>query len=125
MEVEQKRRDDFQAREITNQEREERLMQARALEQEESAKKAFQTMMRRKIIQEESARKAEDRRLAILESQEETELRLLDHEQKKERYLDFKHELDGLRAKNKEIDVERQRRKEEANREAVAEAVRK
>merc|ERR1711957_288352 len=68
---------------------------------------------------------AEDRRLAILESQEDTELRLLEHEQKKERYLDFKHELDGLRGKNKEINVERQRRREEAAREHVAEAVRK
>merc|ERR1711920_687610 len=99
--------------------------QARAIEQEESAKKSFQTMMKRKIIQEDAARKAEDRRLAILESQEETELRLLEHEQKKERYLDFKHELDGLRCKNKEINVERQRRREEASREAVAEQVQK
>merc|ERR1712190_503794 len=97
----------------------------RALEQEESAKKSFQTMMKRKLIAEDAARKAEDRRLAILESQEETELRLLEHEQKKERYLDFKHELDGLRGKNKEINVERQRRREEAAREHVAEQVRK
>merc|ERR1719188_2514680 len=81
--------------------------------------------MKRKLIAEDAARKAEDRRLAILESQEETELRLLEHEQKKERYLDFKHELDGLRLKNKDINVERQRRREEAAREAVAEQVRK
>merc|ERR1712151_465450 len=114
MELEQKRREDFEEKQRQDELREERLMQARALEQEESAKKSFQTMMRRKVIQEESARKAEDRRLAILESQEETELRLLEHEQKKERYLDFKHELDGLRLKNKEINVERQRRREEA-----------
>merc|ERR1712039_7355 len=125
MEIEQKRRDDFESRQEQMQQREERLMQARALEQEEGAKKSFQTMMKRKIIQEDAARKAEDRRLAILESQEETELRLLEHEQKKERYLDFKHELDGLRCKNKEINVERQRRREEAAREAVAEQVRK
>merc|ERR1712151_1063924 len=46
-------------------------------------------------------------------------------EQKKERYLDFKRELDGLRGKNKEINVERQRRREEASREHVAEQVRK
>merc|ERR1712137_804612 len=102
-----------------------RLMQARALEQEESAKKSFQTMMKRKVIAEEAARKAEDRRMAILESQEETEMRLLEHEQKKERYLDFKKELDGLRTHNKSINVERQRRREEASRAQVAEAVRK
>merc|ERR1719410_2183172 len=82
-------------------------------------------MMRRKVIQEEAMKKAEERRLAILESQEDTEMRLLDHEQKKERYLDFKKELDGLRGKNKEINVERQRRKEEAHRQKVADDVKK
>merc|ERR1712019_91452 len=56
---------------------------------------------------------------------EDTEMRLLEHEQKKERYLDFKRELDGLRGKNKEINVERQRRKEEAKREAIADDVKK
>lgn len=96
------------------------MAQARALEQEESAKKSFQLMMRRKVIQDEAARKAEERRDTIVEQQEETETRLLEHEQKKERYLDFKRELDGLRLKNKEINVERQRRKEEAQRESTA-----
>merc|ERR550532_123339 len=81
--------------------------------------------MRRKMIQEENLRKQEERRMAILEQQEETEGRLLEHEQKKERYLDFKRELDGLRGKNKEINVERQRRREEAQREQVAEQVRR
>merc|ERR1712072_922682 len=81
--------------------------------------------MRRKCIQEDASRKAEDRRNAILEQQEDTEMRLLEHELKKERYLDFKRELDSLRSKNKEINVERQRRKEEAYREEVAEDVRK
>jgi len=125
MEMEQKRREDFEAKQIMEADREERLMQQRALQQEEGAKKAFQVMMRRKVIQEEAMKKAEERRLAILESQEETEYRLLEHEQKKERYLDFKRELDGLRGKNKEINVERQRRREESQRELVAEQVRK
>jgi len=52
-------------------------------------------------------------------------MRLLEHEQKKERYLGFRRELDGLRAKNKEINVERQRRREEVAREAAADRVRK
>lgn len=125
MELEQKRRQDFEDRQRQEQAREERLMQQRALEQEESAKRSFQTMMRRKLIHEEAARKADERRSCILDQQEETEMRLMEHEQKKERYLDFKRELDGLRSKNKEINVERQRRREEAERESVAEAVRK
>merc|ERR1719343_1451362 len=106
-------------------ERQERLDALRVLEHEENSKKAMQSMMRQRIILEESRRKQEDRRNVILDQQEETELRLLEHEQKKERYLDFKKELDSLRTKNKEINVERQRRREEATREMVAEQVRK
>jgi hypothetical protein len=82
-------------------------------------------MMRRKCIQDEAERKLEERRLSIIEQQEETERRLLEHEQKKERYLDFKRELDGLKEKNKMINVERQRRREEAHREEIADAVQK
>ncbi|CAE8604797.1 unnamed protein product, partial [Polarella glacialis] len=125
MEMENKRRDDFEERQRQEQEREERLMQQLAVKQEESAKRSFQTMMRRKVIQDEAAKKAEERRMTILEAQEETEYRLMEHDQKKERYLDFKRELDGLRGKNKEINVERQRRREEAEREGIAEAVKK
>merc|ERR1719401_127979 len=77
------------------------------------------------MIQEEAKQKQEYRRVAILEQQDENELRLLDHEQKKERYLDFKRELDSLRTKNKEINVERQRRRHAAAREQVAEQVRR
>merc|ERR1719183_1886606 len=123
-EIEKKRRSDFEERQRQEQLREERMAQARALEQEEAAKKSFQLLMRRQLIQEEAARKAEERRDTIVEQQEDTECRLLEHEQKKERYLDFKRELDGLRLKNKEINVERQRRKEEAVRESVADGVR-
>merc|ERR1712003_267029 len=125
MEIEQKRRDDFDEKSRLEAIREEKRAQQDALKQEESAKKSFQLMMRRKVIQDDAHRKAEERRSAILENQEDTEMRLLEHEQKKERYLDFKRELDGLRSKNKEINVERQRRKEEAKREAIADDVKK
>merc|ERR1719424_1874756 len=124
-EIERKKRTEFEERCRAEQIREERMGQARAMEQEEAAKKSFQLMMRRKVIQDEAARKAEERRDCIVEQQEETEGRLLEHEQKKERYLDFKRELDGLRLKNKEINVERQRRKEEHGREQTAEQVRR
>mmetsp|Transcript_24934 Transcript_24934/g.71567 ORF Transcript_24934/g.71567 Transcript_24934/m.71567 type:complete len:528 (-) Transcript_24934:349-1932(-) len=125
MELENKRREEFEAKQSMEAEREERLMQARALQQEEGAKRSFQLMMRRKLIQEEANKRAEERRASILDHQEEVEYRLLEHEQKKERYLDFKRELDGLRSRNKEINVERQRRREESMREMVAEQVRR
>lgn len=124
-EIEQKRRMEFEEKERQTEIREQRLMENRAMEQEESAKKSFQLMMRRKVIQKDAARKMEDRRMAILESQEDKEQRLLEHEQKKERYLDFKKELDTLRAHNKEINVERQRRKEEFKREETADQVKR
>mmetsp|Transcript_146843 Transcript_146843/g.256218 ORF Transcript_146843/g.256218 Transcript_146843/m.256218 type:complete len:526 (+) Transcript_146843:138-1715(+) len=125
MEIERLRRSAFEEKQKQDQLREERLAQDKALMQEEAAKKSYMTMMRRKQKQEEATRKMEERRDCIIEQQEETECRLLEHEQKKERYLDFKRELDGLRSKNKEINVERQRRKEEAQREAIAEGVRR
>merc|ERR1712151_2445 len=125
MEIEQKRREEFEEKCRLEAIRDERRAQQDALKQEEAAKKSFQVMMRRKVIHEEATRKAEERRQAILEQQEDTEMRLLEHEQKKERYLDFKRELDGLRSENKEINVERQRRKEEAKRESIADDVRK
>merc|ERR1712151_1336671 len=125
MTLENERREAFEKRQQDEAEREERLMQAKALQQEEGAKRSFQLMMRRKVIQEEAARRAEERRNDIVEHQESIEYRLLEHEQKKERYLDFKKELDGLRSRNKEINVERQRRREESMRELVAEQVRK
>eukprot|EP00747_Dinoflagellata_sp_TGD_P188368 gnl/TRDRNA2_/TRDRNA2_47291_c0_seq1.p1 gnl/TRDRNA2_/TRDRNA2_47291_c0~~gnl/TRDRNA2_/TRDRNA2_47291_c0_seq1.p1 ORF type:complete len:537 (+),score=182.11 gnl/TRDRNA2_/TRDRNA2_47291_c0_seq1:134-1744(+) len=125
LELEAKKRRDFDDRCAQAAEREERLSQARALQQEESAKRSFQLLMKRKNIHADAMQKAEDRRNAILEQQEETECRLLEHEMKKERYLDFKRELDDLRCKNKEINVERQRRREEHQREVVAEQVRK
>lgn len=125
MDIENRRREDYENKQQVEAEREERLMQARALQQEEGAKRSFQLMLRRKVIQDESEKKADDKRQGILEQQELTEYRLLEHEQKKERYLDFKRELDTLRTRNKEINVERQRRREESQREMVAEQVRK
>ena len=47
--------------------------------QEETAKKQFRTLMKRQMIKEEAMRKAEDRRMAILDQQEETEYRLMEH----------------------------------------------
>ncbi|CAE7257570.1 unnamed protein product [Symbiodinium sp. KB8] len=70
-ELEQKRRDDFEKKQADDAAREERLMQALAIKQEESAKRSFQTMMKRQVIKEEAMRRAEDRRMAILDQQEE------------------------------------------------------
>merc|ERR1719217_269860 len=125
MELERQRRAEYEDRMMRELHREEKMAAQRALQQEEGAKKSFQLMMRRKCIQDEASRKLEERRMSIIEQQEQTEQRLLEHEMKKERYLDFKRELDGLKEKNKMINVERQRRREEARREDVAVSVAK
>merc|ERR1719437_17977 len=124
-ELEDKKRQELNEKMMIEQQRTEHLQQVKAIEAESAARKGMQQMMRRRVIADEAARKAEDRRLAILELQEENEMRLLEHEQKKERYLDFKRELDSLKERNKEINVERQRRKEAAARENVANQVKK
>ena len=38
---------------------------------------------------------------------------MMEHEMKKHRYLEFKRELDHLKEKNKELNVERTRRRQE------------
>jgi len=124
-EAERQRREEFEDKMYNESQREERLALERAEKQEQTAKQSFQLMLRRRTIQEQAARKIEERRVCILDSAEETELRLLEHEQKKERYLDFKRELDALRLQNKVINVERQRRREDHTREVTAEQVKK
>lgn len=84
-ELEQKRRDDFEKKQMDDLVREERLMQEAARRSEDTAKRQFQTLMKRQMIKEEANRKAEERRNAILDQQEETEYRLMEHEAKKER----------------------------------------
>ncbi|CAD7948225.1 unnamed protein product [Amoebophrya sp. A120] len=115
----------FMAKQNHEQAREDRLNNLRLLQQEEGARRGFQVMMKRKAIMDEADRKAEEKRNSIIEHQNEVEHRMMLHEMKKERYLEFKAELDALKEKNKEINVIRQRRKEDQKREDVAEAVRR
>ncbi|CAD7931017.1 unnamed protein product [Amoebophrya sp. A25] len=115
----------FMAKQAHEQAREDRLNNLRLLQQEEGARRGFQVMMKRKAIMDEADRKAEEKRNSIIEHQNEVEHRMMLHEMKKERYLEFKAELDALKEKNKEINVIRQRRKEDQKREDTAETVRR
>merc|ERR1719408_742712 len=74
--IEDEKRMEYEARQEKEHARDERLAQARALQQEEGAKRSFQLMMKRRCIADEAFRKAEDRRNAILDHQEEMEVRL-------------------------------------------------
>jgi hypothetical protein len=124
MAIEQKREDDFNERMEMDRQRNEKLALERRLYQEQSAKKSLQMLLKRRAIAEESNRQVEESRQQTLEHMEEVDNRMMEHEMKKHRYLEFKRELDHLKEKNKELNVERTRRRQEFKRESTAESCR-
>jgi len=109
--------EEFRLKQSKEQEREDKLENLRLLRQEETAKKGLQTQLKRKSIKDEADRKLEERRNNLLEHQLTVEHRLMLHDLKKERYLEFKAELDGLKERDKMINVIRQKRREDQIRE--------
>merc|ERR1719161_2116399 len=124
LEIEAQRERDFQMRQEKERERNQRLQDERDLMQEQSAKKQLHMMLKRKCIADEAAGIQEQKRNDMLNHMEDVENRLMDHEMKKERYLEFKRELTSLKEKNKELNVQRQRRRQEHRRELLAESAR-
>merc|ERR1711904_611152 len=101
-----------------------KLEEERRLFQEQAAKRSLQTVLKRRHIAEESNRQLEQKRQTVLQHMEEVDMRMMEHEMKKHRYLEFKKELDGLKEKNKELNVERTRRRQEFKRESISESCR-
>merc|ERR1719420_171146 len=97
LEIERKREEDFQTRMAMNKERSARLEEERRLFQEQSTKRSLQMMLKRQHIADQSNQQMEDKRNGLLMHQEDVENKLMEHEMKKQRYLEFKRELDGLR----------------------------
>lgn len=124
MMLEQKREDDFQNKMQEDAERNFRLEEERRLFAEATAKRSLQMLLKRKNIADESNRKVEGKRNDLLQHAEDVDGRLMEHEMKKQRYLEFKRELDGLKEKNKQLNVQRMRRRQEFKRETTAEACR-
>jgi hypothetical protein len=100
--------------------RDERLEESKRNQLEMSAKKSLQLMLKRKFIQDESQRKLDMRRKQIVQHQTEIEQRLVEHEGKKMKYLEFKRELELLKEQNKQMNVDRQRKKEQYLRDTYA-----
>merc|ERR1719506_204836 len=123
-ELERMREQEFNDRLNEDRERNEKLALERRLFQEQAAKKSLQMLLKRRSIAEESNRQLESKRQDTLEHMEEVDNRMLNHEMKKHRYLEFKRELDHLKEKNKELNVERTRRRQEFKRETTAESCR-
>merc|ERR1719420_1422931 len=99
LEIERKREEDFQTRMTMNKERAARLEEERRLFQEQATKRSLQMMLKRQHIADESNQQMEDKRNSLLMHQEDVENKLMEHEMKKQRYLEFKRELDGLKEK--------------------------
>ena len=121
--LEKARKEDLVKKLAADRERDERLAIVKQEHIEESAKKSLQLMLRRKIIQDESQKRSEERREGILAQQADLERRLKEHEAKKQRYMEFKQELEALKEKNKQLNVERQKKKEMYLRETYARKV--
>lgn len=124
MEIERQKEQDFQDRCLQDMERQNRLDEEKHLFQEMAAKRSLQLQLKRKNIADESSRKLESRRQELLDHQDAVDRKLAEHDSKKERYLEFKRELDGLKDKNKELNVDRMRRRMDHRRDVVAETCR-
>lgn len=122
-ELDKKRKEELVKKLVDDQQRDERLAIVKQEHMEEAAKKSFQLMLRRKIIQDESQRKSEERRDEMMAQQSELNRRLREHEEKKKRYHEFRKELESLREKNKQLNVDRQRKKEMYLRDLYAQRV--
>jgi hypothetical protein len=122
-ELERVRKDELVKKLVADHDRDERLAIFKQEQTEESAKKCLQLMLRRKIIQDESFKRAEEHREDMLRQHAELEKRLQEHENKKRRHIEFKQELESLKDKNKQLNVERQKKKEKYLREAYARKV--
>ena len=68
-------------------------------------------------------KKAEERRMIINQQQENIDERLKQYNAKRERFLAFKRELEHLKDVNKQMNVHRQRKREDFHREQVANEV--
>merc|ERR1719261_1387084 len=120
----QQKEEELEAQIASNMERQARLDEEKMLAQQQSAKRSLHMYLKRKEIADNAAKEQENRRQEVLQKMEEVEQRMMDHDMKKERYLEFKRELDMLKEKNKELNVQRMRRRSEYRREQLAEQAR-
>jgi hypothetical protein len=125
MELERQKEEALEMQMLENMERQARLEEEKRLNQQQAAKRSLHQYLKRKEIADNAAKEQEDRRQEVLRKMEEVEARMMDHDMKKERYLEFKRELDMLKEKNKELNVQRMRRRQEYRREQLADEARK
>ena len=117
------RRENFLRQLNNEQQREERLTAQREEDKERSARRQLALLLKRKSIMHDAEKKAEERRLVITQQQESIEERLRTYAQKRDKFLGFKRELEHLKDVNKQLNVQRQRKREDFKREQIAQDV--
>ena len=119
------RHQENEKRRSTEEKRRERLQAEEQLRQEDSAKRSLQAMMKRQM-REAAADQQEAARVACLaKRQEARERRAEERKVQQMKQREFQRELSSLRDISRAMDIERQRRREEAEREAIEEALRR
>merc|ERR1719353_592830 len=124
MELARQKEEELEMQIMANMERQARLDEEKRYAQQQAAKRSLHQYLKRKEIADNAANEQENRRQEVLQRMEEVEQRMMDHNMKKERYLEFKRELDMLKEKNKELNVQRMRRRQDYRREQLAEQAR-
>ena len=123
MQLELFKREEYLAKIKSDAERDNRLDSKKRSMAERSAMNQLSLQLKRKNIAELNTRKLDEKRNQILSLQNETEKRLAENETKRQRFLAFKRELEALKEKNKFLNVQRQRRRDEHWRQSVAKEV--
>ena len=123
MQLELFKREEYLAKQKSDAERDNRLDNKRKSMAERSAMNQLSLQLKRKSIAELNMKKLDERRNQIMALQNETDKRLAENEAKRQRFLEFKRELEALKEKNKWINVQRQRRRDEYWRQSVAKEV--
>lgn len=105
---------------VYEKERDQKLLHSRQSQSELIAKKSLHQLIRLRTMHEENEKKLDQKRRSILHQQSSTNQRVAAHEQNQQRYYEYRKELERLRSRNKELNVERQRRKEKYLRDMYA-----
>jgi hypothetical protein len=112
-----------QLREEQDRERTRRMNELHEKQAEATAKRQLEVLIKRKFIKDENRRKCTERRNQIVKKENATNQRLDEFHQKRMEFLQFKHELENLKDKNKQMNVERERRAKEFKRNQTAQEV--
>lgn len=112
-------------RRASEEKRRERLQSEASQRQEEAAKRSLQAMMKRQLREAETCQREAARTSVLAKRQEARERRAEERKMQQMKQRELQRELSSLRDINRAMDIERQRRREETQRETFEEALRR